>query len=209
MILKNFSTINPSIVIKPGSTLTTIAPNKTILAKAQISDSFDRIVPIYALSRFLSTLSLFENPDLDFGNDLVRIYDGKKSTPYHYSDPTVIQAPPEKDIKLPSVDVECRITNGDIQSVIKAMGILGLPELAIVGDGSKLFLQAIDAKNPSADIHSIEVGESGREFRAIFRSENIKIVDGDYDVKISSKGISQFIGTDVTYWIAIEQNSSF
>lgn len=32
-ILKNFSTINPSIVLKPGNTVTTISTNKTIMAR--------------------------------------------------------------------------------------------------------------------------------------------------------------------------------
>ena len=33
-ILKNFSSINKSIVIKPGSTIKTLSVNKTILAEA-------------------------------------------------------------------------------------------------------------------------------------------------------------------------------
>jgi hypothetical protein len=33
-ILKNFATINPSIIVKPGNTLKTISSSKTILARA-------------------------------------------------------------------------------------------------------------------------------------------------------------------------------
>jgi len=96
-----------------------------------------------------------------------------------------------------------------MQDVLKAMSVLGLPELAIVGDSEKLTLQAIDVKNPSADTYSVDIGETDRAFRAVFRAENIKTIDGDYSVQISSKGISQFTGTEATYWIAIEQSSSF
>ena len=210
LILKNFATINPSITIKPGNTLASIATNKTVLAKAPVPDEFNRVIPIYNLSRFLSALSLFEDPDVDFGESAAVIRGARGgSITYHYSDPAIILAPPEKDIKLPSVDVECTVTNKAMQDVLKAMSVLGLPELAIVGDSEKLTLQAIDVKNPSADTYSVDIGETDRAFRAVFRAENIKTIDGDYSVQISSKGISQFTGTEATYWIAIEQSSSF
>jgi hypothetical protein len=96
-----------------------------------------------------------------------------------------------------------------MQDVLKAMSVLGLPELAIVGDGSTLTLQAVDVKNSSSDTFSVDIGETDLAFRAVFRAENIKILDGDYQVQISSKGISQFTGAEATYWIAIEQSSTF
>lgn len=208
-ILKNFSTINPSIVVKPGKVLTTISPSKTILAKANIQDNFDTVFGIYALNRFLSSLSLFDKPELTFNDSSVKISGDNRSITYHYSDPSIILVPPEKDIKLPSVDAECKLTNKDIQSVIKALGVLDLPEIALVGDGERISLQAMDSKNAASDIYSIDVGETDRVFKAIFRAENLKMIEGDYTLKISSKGISQFIGTDVTYWVAIESSSQF
>jgi hypothetical protein len=207
-LLKNFSTINPSIVLKPGGIATTISPNKTILARASIGDEIPNVVAIYNLSRFISTLSLFENPDLDFSDKSVRISDGNRSVVYHYADASIIMVPPEKQIKLPSTDAECFITNKDFQNITKALSVLGLPEIAIVGDGENISLQAIDTKNP-ADTFSITVGQSSNVFRAIFKSENLKIMDGDYTVSISSKGISQFVGTEVSYWIAVEATSTF
>ena len=208
-LLKNFSTINPSIVLKPGGIAATISPNKTILARASISDEIPNVVAIYNLSRFISTMSLFENPDLDFGDKSVRISDGNRSVVYHYADASIIMVPPEKQIKLPSNDAECFITNKDFQNITKALSVLGLPEIAIVGDGENISLEAIDTKNPTADTFSIVVGQSSNVFRAIFKSENLKIMDGDYTVTISSKGISQFVGTEVSYWIAVESTSTF
>lgn len=208
-LLKNFSTINPSIVLKPGGVAATISPNKTILARASISDEIPNVVAIYNLSRFISTMSLFENPNLDFGDKSVRISDGNRSVVYHYADASIIMVPPEKQIKLPSNDAECFITNKDFQNITKALSVLGLPEIAIVGDGENISLEAIDTKNPTADTFSIVVGQSSNVFRAIFKSENLKIMDGDYTVTISSKGISQFVGTEVSYWIAVESTSTF
>lgn len=208
-ILKNFSMINSSIIIKPGNVLQSIAQNKTVLAKAIVPDQFERMVPIYALNRFLSSMSLFDDPDVAFEENVAVISGSRGTILYHYSDPSVIVAPPEKEIKLPSVDVQCTITNKALQDVLKAMGILGLPELAIVGDGSRLTLEAVDIKNPSTDTFSIAIGETDRAFRAVFRAENMKIIDGDYNVEISTRGISKFVGIDCHYWIAIETTSTF
>lgn len=208
-VLKNFSTINPSIVIKPGNILSTISPNKTIMARATVPDEFGGVHGIYALNRFISAMSLFENPELEFGSESVRIQSENRSILYHFSDPSVIMVAPEKEIKLPTVDVEFKLTNKDIQTVMKALGVLSLPEIAVVGDGEKISLQAIDSKAGTADNYSINVGETNLAFRAIFRAENMKMMDGDYDVKISSRGISQFIGLEATYWIAVESSSTF
>jgi hypothetical protein len=208
-ILKNFSTINPSIVLKPGNVVSTISPNKTIMARANVPDEFTGTYGIYALNRFISALSLFENPELDFGSEFVRISAENRSVQYHFSDPSVIMVAPDKEIKLPTVDVAFKLTNKDIQTVMKALGVLSLPEIAVVGNGDKISLQAIDSKAGTADNYSINVGETDLAFRAIFRAENMKMMDGDYEVKISSKGISQFVGVEATYWIAVESTSTF
>jgi len=208
-VLKNFSTINPSIVLKPGHVVSTISPNKTIMARATVPDEFGGMYGIYVLNRFISSLSLFENPEIDFGSESATIQSENRSIVYHYSDPSVIMVPPDREIKLPSIDAEFKLTNKDIQTVMKALGVLNLPEIAVVGDGSKVSLKAIDSKSVSNDTYSITVGETDKAFRAIFRAENMKMMDGDYDVKLSSKGISQFVGLEATYWIAVESSSNF
>lgn len=208
-VLKNFSTINPSIVLKPGNVVTTISPNKTIMAKATIPDEFEGTYGIYALNRFISALSLFENPSIDFGKESARISSENRSVVYHYSDPSVIMVPPDREIKLPTVDVEFKLTERNLQMVMKALGVLSLPEIAVIGDGETVSLQAIDSKAGSADTYSIEVGHTDKAFRAIFRAENMKMMGGDYTVKLSSKGISQFVGLEAEYWIAIEATSTW
>ena len=74
-VLKNFSKINPSILIQEGNLLKTISTNKTIMAKATVSTEFGRRFAIYNLDRFISTLSLFADPDLKFAEQFVDISD--------------------------------------------------------------------------------------------------------------------------------------
>jgi len=208
-ILKNFATINPSIIVKPGNILKTISSSKTILARAEVPDTFEYPFAIYNLSQFIGCISMFTDPDLDFDESSVTISDGKNKIVYHYADSSIILAPPDKDINIPSVDAEFKISATDIPSVAKALSILELTEIAIVGDGDNIFIQAIDSKNPSSNQYSVKVGATDKVFRAIFKPDNLKMVPDDYIVTLSSKGLSKFVGTEATYYVAIEATSTF
>lgn len=208
-VLKNFAKINPSILIQEGNTLKTMSPSKTIMAKAVVDTDFPKRFAIYNLDRFISTASLFSDPNFDFGDKTVTIKEGDKKTDYVYADESTITKAPDREINLPSVDVTVTLTNDHLKEVEKAGGVLGLPEILVVGDGSNVYLQAADSKNPSGDVYSVKIGETTKTFKAIFKSENIKIIPGDYEVTISSRGISNFKGKEAEYWIAVEQSSSF
>lgn len=210
-VLKNFAKINPSIVIQEGNTLKTMSPSKTIMAKATVTTEFSKRFAIYNLDRFISTLSLFKDPELKFNDSYVSISDsgGKASQKYTYSDESTITKAPDKEINLPSVDVSFTLTNEHLKDVEKAAGVLSLPEIVVIGDGSVISIQAADTKNPSGDIYSVEIGLTDKVFKAIFKSENIRIIPGQYEVSICSRGISHFLGKEAEYWIAVEQSSTF
>jgi len=208
-ILKNFSTINPSILFKPGSVLATISPTKTIMARAKINQTIESPFAIYDLSRFLSTLSLFENPELQVETGSMKIKQGSKKINYTFAEPSMIVSPPEKEIKLPDPEVEFTLSADNLQELLKALSVLSLPEIAVVGDGSSVSVQVLDSKNPSGDVYSVAVGETTNTFRMIFKAENLKLLPGSYDVKISSKGLSHFNSPEVEYYIAVEASSTF
>lgn len=208
-VLKNFAKINPSIIVQEGNTLKTISTSKTIMAKANVNSNFSQRFAIYNLDRFISTMSLFNDPELSFQEKHVDIVDSSKKTKYVYADENTVTKTPEKEINLPSIDVTFTLKNSDLLDVEKAAGVLQLPEIVVSGDGSKIYLQAADSKNPTGDVFSVEIGETTKTFRAIFKCDNIKIIPGDYEVSISSKGISHFQGKDIEYWIAVEQTSTF
>lgn len=208
-ILKNFAKINPSILIQEGNVIKTISTSKTIMAKAKLSQNFDHKFAVYNLDRFISSLSLFNEPDLVFKDKFVTITDGDKKINYTYADESTIIKAPDKEISLPSVDVEFTLTHEVFKDVEKGLSVLGLPEIVIVGDGAKIFIQASDSKNPSGDVYSVMIGETDKNFRAIFKSENIKVLPGDYQVSISAAGISLFKSEVAEYFIAVESTSTF
>ena len=99
-ILKNFASINNSILVKEGNRLCTISVAKNILAEAEITEEFPRDFAVYDLNQFLNGLSLHQDPDLDFKEEsYLSIKEGKRRVKYFFADPNVIISPPEKEIK--------------------------------------------------------------------------------------------------------------
>ena len=114
--LKNFSSINQSILFKEGNKLRSISVMKNILAEATITEDIPKDFGIYDLNQFLNGLSLHSNPDLDFtNNEYVLIKEGKMRSKYFFADPTVIVSPPEKEISLPTEDVSFVITSQQLE----------------------------------------------------------------------------------------------
>jgi hypothetical protein len=215
-VLKSFAVINQGIEFNAGGTLQTISPQKSIMAKAEIDDTFPAQGCFYELNRFLGVLTLFDDPQLQFNEKFVTVHDTKRSVNYTYADPQMIVTPPSKEIQLPAIDIAVTIKWEDLSNTLKAASVMGLPEIAISSDGSVINLEAISSKNPTADKYSnvIDNNSNGKVFSAIFKIENIKVMNFDYDVELSSKGIAKFKsandhGPKLTYWIATEGHSQF
>jgi hypothetical protein len=93
---------------------------------------------------------------------------------------------------------------------VRATSVLQLPDIAVIGDGQKITITATNSKNPTTDIFGIEVGETDKTFSMYFEvSDIIKLISADYNVKLSSKGLSQWKSTNVLYYVAMKANSSF
>ena len=210
-ILKNLSTINQSILIKPGKQLNSMSVMKNILVKADIQEEFDQVVAIYDLNQFLNCLSLIPGAEISLDEASINISDGKRSIDYRYSDPSVITAPPEKELSLPSEDVCVVLTEDNLEAVKKAAAVLQIPDVSLVGDGEKIYLTVRDKKNTGSNSYSVEVGDTEDTFQFNMKVENLRLISGDYDVVISSKNLAYFTnhGRPVSYYIAMEPDSTF
>jgi len=211
--LKNYANINQSLEFREGNILRTVSPLNTILASVEINEDLPKTFPIYELNRFLGTLSLFNDPELDFTDNGVTISDSNHEATYRYcGSSSMFQTPPEKDISFPEPEVEFQLTQDVFKKTINAANTLGLPEVVVEGDGTEIRLLVSDTGNVSSDSFSTGVGPTDKTFRMIFKTENLnKLMEGTYDVKLSSKRISHFKRTSdsLQYWIALEQNSTF
>ena len=214
-MLKNFSDINMSIEIKEGNILRTVSVQKNILAQAELEDSFPQDFAIYELNRFLGAVSLFDDPEFTFNGKSANIGSGKNSVDYVYCDPSMIVTPPENNITFPDPEVKFTLSQDALSQIMKASNVLGTPEIAVEGGphpNDVIRLKALDVNNDSTDTFKVVLDErSDNEFRFVFKTENMKMLPGNYDVEISSKGISHFTmqGQKLQYWIATESSSSF
>lgn len=208
-VLKNFSTINQTMMFKEGNVIRTISPTKSVMAKSTIADNIPQAFGIYDLPRFLGTLSLFNEPELNVNGGVIEISEGKNKFKYALTDTSMILVAPDKDIQLPDPEIKFELTNEILSRVMKALSVSQLPHIAVVGDGVNIHVQAMDAEGKSNDTFSVAVGDTSANFKMIFRADNIKLIPGTYDVEISSKGLAHFKGTNVEYWIAVESSSSY
>jgi hypothetical protein len=195
--------------MKEGNILKTVTPEKTLVATAKIPDTIPSQACVYDLSRFLSILSLYKDPDVEFHDKYFTIASGKQRTKYVYADISMIHAAPEKDIKLPSEDVVVDVSWEDLQSVIKAAGVLQFQEVAFVGQDGKIYLKAIDGNNENSDDYGVEIGTTSDTFKIIVKTDNLKLLPQDYKVTLCAKGISEFKSEDVTYFVAIDTKSTY
>ena len=211
-LLKNFSTINTSILFKKGNRLRTISVMKNILAEATISEELPQDFGIYDLGQFLNGMGLHQSPELDFKNEgHVVIREGKMRSKYFFADPNVIITPPDKPITLPSEDVTFDLSTDQLDKLLKAAAIYQLPDLSVVGEGGVVKVLVRDKKNDTSNDFSITVGETDATFSFNFKVENIKILPGTYEVVVSQKLLSRFTAKnyDLTYYIALEPDSTF
>ena len=212
-ILKNFSEINQSIVIKEGSQVKTVNSLKNILAHAKVEEHFPKEFAIYDLNEFIGLLSTMSDPELDFNASAVNVESGKRKVKYRYADPSYI-VKPEKDITMPESDIKFTLTEDAYASLIKTATILQLHDICLKGcdKSNKIYLCATNKKNDSSNDYSEIVAEGvSKKFNVVIKKENLKIVPGDYTVSISSQGISHFKNnkSELEYWIALEPTSDY
>ena len=212
-LLKNFSTINQSILFKKGTRLRTISVMKNILAEATVEEEFPKDFGIYDLPQFLnSVVVLYNNAEFDFANENhVVIKEGRMRSKYFFADPSVIVTPPEKTLTLPSEDVTFDVSTEQLDKLLKAASLYQLSDLAVVGGDGVVKLLVRDKKNDASNDFSIVVGETNDVFSFNFKVENIKILPGNYEVVVSSKLLSRFTSKnqDLIYYIALEPDSTF
>lgn len=202
-ILKNFNGLNSNISISPGNMIRTIAKEGTAtLAMAVVEEEFPVQFAVENLSKFISAVSLFENPEFEFFDQYVKIGDGRNYVRYIYSEPDNLILPPSGRIKMKTKDIEFDLSEKDFQLIHNAISCLLTPELCIVGEDNVLMLKATDTKNPTITNFSMPVGITDKEFISVFNAQNFKFIQKDYHVSLCIGQFVEFASDDLTYWIA-------
>ena len=204
--LKNFSQINPSLVVDAGSEIVTMAPTKTIIAKMVTEERFDQPFCIYELNKFLGVLSMLEEPDLAFGDNSVRIESKNGNVNYTYADRNMVVAPLANKIDIESPICTFKLNNNQLTSLIKAASVLQTDIIRLVAEDGKLKVGTADSKDPTSHTFDIDISEDIPEaFNISLKTENVvRVMPSEYNVTVSERVI-QFSNDTHTYWIVSER----
>lgn len=218
-VLKNFSEINGSILVREGSRLKTISVGENMIAQYDCEEEFPITFGIYDLRQFITGLDLFPDPTLEFkNNDYVIINGGGRKTKFFFSDPEItIKAAPDRDVNFPESDLSFGLSVGTLLTLKRASMVYGLPDLKITSLDGVITLSLCDRENDTTNtFEEIVPGDSTGDYEFFIKVENLRLAVGDkassadntklYDVKISSKLISQWtnVSSPLTYYIALE-----
>lgn len=218
-VLKNFSTINPSIMFRAGSELSTQSIAGNIVAESHVEEEFPVEFCLYDLVEFLNTLKLFKSPVLDFSeanNNYMYICEENNlgfKVRYTFSEKKLITYPLKRP-QMPPTDVNFVLDVKTLESISKAANVMQLPNLTILPsiDDGKIQIEVSDIKDRSSNKFSITIdGESpdGVEFNLIFNMDTFKMVPNTYNVGIAKNSVASFLSDSIDYYIGLDSKSKF
>lgn len=212
-VLKNFALIQPNLMFRAGNEIKTIAEAKNIVAKATITETIPQDFGIYDVNDFLSSMSLFTDPEIELSDKSAKLSEGKSKLTYFFSDEASLTYP-QKDVSMPAIDATFTLTSDVLKSLQRACSLLSVSTVTVESaEGSNISISVKDAKNSTSNSYGTEVEghNGGHTFKFHFDISNFKIMPGDYTVSISGKLISHFQHKTlpVEYWIALEKSSTY
>jgi hypothetical protein len=209
-VLKNYSTINGSILIREGSQLKTINVGENLVSQYDCEEVFPQTFAIYDLNEFLAGLSLFQNPVLEFDNqEYLTIRGNGRSAKYYFSDPEItLKTAPDRKVNFPGADIDFSISSSELEALRKASNVYGIPDLVFKSyGGGTVSLNLCDRENETSNVYSQEImGDNTGEYELTMKMEYVNLVQGDYHVEVSSKLITKWSHTrlPLVYYIALE-----
>jgi hypothetical protein len=213
VILKNFASINSSMVFKPGDSISTISGGRNIFAKATIKESIPNQFAIYELNSLLAILTLMENQEVLFGDKSLTVKSDRGEFEYFYTSLDIIKAPPDADFE--HLDVyKFKLTAEDIQMIMKAAAITGAPNISITNKNQQVSLTVGDRKNDTSNSFKKTLGTAFDSFDVYIAVENLRVIPDAYEVSVAktANGKGKFLffkheTKQIKYWIAAEPGS--
>jgi len=220
VVLENFSRINPNLLLTKGNNISTLSIEETLLGHAEIKETIPSDFGIYDLTEFLSAMSLFKDPEIEFYKGYVTISENDQVIKYFGAEPEILTKPNINDDNVPTIkdnfpeaSINFSLSLDNINMIIKTSNVLKAQDVLVRGDGSSIKVIVGDKKNSSANKFEFPVGSTKEIFSAYFKISNLRLVPGDYNVSISSNKVSKFVNaaevTKLTYYVGLESDSDF
>lgn len=219
-ILNNFAKINPDLIINPGSEIHSLAISRHIYANAIVVEEFPRKFGVRDLGKFLNVLQSHlkrGEAELSFGKDeegirIKNIGKGRTATThYRYGDMRLIKSEPPGKINFKHADVEFDLSDETFKWMWNIGSIIGAPNFVFESAEDTIQVNACDVEGKVVDSSTLTIDDyAGTPFKFVLKTENMKILNGDYKVQLSKDGLAKFTHRNMKlfYYIAIEQKSS-
>jgi hypothetical protein len=209
-VLQNFGSINQNIVFRQGRTLRTVSEAKNILANIELEEDIPLDFGIYDAQELVRVMSLVDDAEVIFDHDSLALSGNGSSIKYYYSDIDMLTQPPTTLVTMPTPDVTFTLT-ADMQNKLKrASAALGHKQISIGSEDGMVKLTITDTKNKTANLFSVKlegIVSGDLPDNLNINIDNLKLMQGDYNVEVSNKLISRFTHTDrnIQYFIALEK----
>lgn len=219
-VLHNFASINAKLLVPAGNTILTITPEDNVMAKMITTETFPVEFGVLDLNRFMSSISLFKDPDFNFQARCLEYGEGNSTITQNYADKSILFERAEKNpyikgkIDMPDMPIKFSLTKEQWSDANKAASTLQIPDLSFVTNGDNIDLVVSDRRNPSSDRFVVnKVGDSnGQEFKAYFKLKYLRLLPGNYDVAISKANLAHFVykdNIDLQYWVGVDSDSTY
>lgn len=215
MVLGNAAKMNQHLVVDVGNKITSLNKHRSRLMICTVKEQFDKEFALHDLGGFLRQLSLFEDPNIEFGDSEFIITDdfGAKSK-YDYSHKEDLQYL-TRTIEFKDLLVTFELPSEALDKILRASQANGVDDIAFVGENGKVFIKTLNKDNPSR-VFSVELGDTDKNFVYYFKHEKdnkLTLLPISYTVNLNKKGLLRFDGlvgdNCISYYVACERDFKY
>ena len=207
-VLKNFASINPSILLNEGQTIRTISPQKNVLAQAVTDEPITDSMCLYDINQFLNIVESIDDCviNVNASKAILSNPQNTQNSTVFFADPSVIVTPPENNITVKNEQFTFNLSDKELVKILRMASLCNAEELILQqrNDGTVL-CKVTNTANPTSNDFSLVVeatnstGET--ELPATLEVTKLNFIKDTYEVHVYEK-IVHFQGSIAEYWIA-------
>lgn len=200
-LLSYCTKINQGIIIDSGNKIYSKSTSGSMCIYAEVQDNFPSRFVTSNLQRFLSEISLFEDPDFEFCDTSVNIIEasgkgsGKNKIKFFLSNPALVQQTNRIPAPQSEIAVNFTITSENIKKIFKGAGILNVNDINIIAKDGIVTACVTNNSVSTSDEFNVVLGECEDDIDVtfLFRKEHLNLIDSfDYEVEVSPRGLAKF-----------------
>lgn len=207
-ILSNVYRVNQGLVFNQGSVLSSVSDDKSVYVEAQIEETIPVRFAVYDLGQFVSNVSELGDPELNVSENSVEMISGSgMSVNYVCCLPELVIQPNRQ--RPPDFVSSCTftLTWDVISKLIKMASINQVKQFFInVIDDKTLFVGVCgDDSNNKTKVKVEEFSTSESDYLAKIDINNLKLMQGDYEVTVNGKRSVRFENKNkpIVYYVAM------